>query len=167
MGWGAAVVIVKNGGAKAFATVWVEDPAQPLPPVDVTDQLRVERVPAQVTAVDPSESGYVQTLRISNASSIPIPGRLYVVVSDLPPKAVVTEAGRTKHVEPLGSLYFWTRLPDGLTLQPGQSASVSLHMYTLTNTPVDYTVRVFRSSVEPVRARLSGSGTSRAPSSGA
>jgi hypothetical protein len=148
VGWGSAVVIVKNGGVKAFATVWVEDPAQPLPPIDVTDQLRIERLPAQITAVDPAESSYVQTLRISNATSIPIPGRLYVVVSDLPPKVVVTEAGRTKHIEPLGSLYFSTRLPDGLTLQPGQSASVNLRMWMLTNTPVDFTVRVFRSAVE-------------------
>lgn len=149
VGPGTAVVIIKNGGLKAFAMFWVGDPSHPLAPVDVTDQLKIERLPPQISAVDPFTNRYTQTLRISNAKSMPILGRLYIVVSNLPAKAVVTDAGRTKHVEPIGSLYFWPQLPDGLTLRPGQHVSADLQLWVPANTGVDYTVRVFRTSVEP------------------
>jgi hypothetical protein len=149
VGLGTAVVIVKNSGLKAFAMFWVEDPSHPLPPVDVTNQLKIERLPPQISAVDPFTNRYTQTLRVSNPKSMPILGRLYIVVSSLPAKTVVTDAGRTRRVEPIGSLYFWPQLPDGLTLGPGQHVSADLQLWVPANTSVDYTVRVFRSSIEP------------------
>src|SRR5271165_610805 len=148
-GFGIAIVSVVNAGRKAFASFWVEDPQHPLPPIEVTPQVRIDRLTAQITPFNALTSTYGQTLRVINASSIPLPGSLYVVISNLPSKTVVTGGGRTKVIEPLGSPYFSLKLPDGLTLQPGQSVSVKLAMWILGSQPINYDVRVFRTSVQP------------------
>jgi len=141
--WGVAVVTVMNSGLKALATVRVENGGHPIPPVDVTDQLKVELLPTQLT------DHYSLTVRVSNAGSLPIQGQLYIVLSGLPPKSVVFNAGKTKRIEPIGSPYRSLKLPDGLNLQPGQSASAAFDIYLMSTAPVNYTVRVFRSALEP------------------
>lgn len=146
--FGTAVVIVKNSGRKAFASFWVDDPRHPSAPVDVTSRVIVTRETPQITADDPYENTYAQTLRITNPMPLPLPGRIYVVISNLPARAVIY-AGRTKQVEPIGSPYYSLQLPNGLILQPGQSVTMTLKMYVLAREPVDYDVRVFQSLAEP------------------
>ncbi len=147
-GYGIAIVSVTNGGRKAFASVWVEDSQHPLPPTDVTPQVKVERLTPQITPFDASSSSYTQTVRVTNVSPIPLPGQLYVVLSDLPAKSVITNSGRTKIIEPVNSPYYSMRLPNGLTLLPGQSTSAKITVYITGSQPIDYTVRVFRRSLE-------------------
>jgi hypothetical protein len=147
-GFGTAVVMVQHGNLKAFAMFWVEDPVHPQPPRDVTNEVRITRLPVQITAEDPTENRFDQTIRITNVQAIPLLGRLYVVVAGLPPRAVIF-GGRTKTVAPVGSPFYWAQLPDGLTLQPGQSVTVNFQTWLLSTERFDCTVRVFQSSVDP------------------
>jgi hypothetical protein len=147
-GFGTAVVTVRHGDLKAFAMFWIGDPVHPQPPLDVTREVAIARLPAHVTAEDPTENRIDQTIRVTNAQSIPLLGRLYVVVSGLPPRAVVF-GERTKTVTPIGSPCYWVQLPDGLTLQPGQDVSVHVRTWLLTTEHFDFTARVFQSSVDP------------------
>jgi hypothetical protein len=147
-GFGTAVVTVRHGNLKAFAMFWIEDAVHPEPPRDVTAQVKIARLPAQVTAEDPTENRIDQAIRVKNARSIPLLGRLYVVVSGLPLRAVIF-GGRTRTVTPVGSTFYSAQLPDGLSLQPGQEVSVRIRTWLLSSERFDDTVRVFQSSVDP------------------
>ena len=147
-GFLTAVVTVRHDNLRAFAMFWVEDPVHPQTPRDVSGDVKLARLPVQVTAEDPTENRFDQTIHITNVRSIPLLGRLYVVISGLPQRAVVF-GGRTKTVLLVGSPFYSAQLPDGLTLQPGQDVSVHIQTWLLSTEHFDYASRVYQSSVDP------------------
>ena len=86
-GWGTASVRATNQGAKAFFTFAVEDVKHPLPPQDVTAQVRFEKAPLTLDAKETAAQHlpiYIRTITVINTSGWPVVGPLYLAVRDLP-----------------------------------------------------------------------------------
>jgi pimeloyl-ACP methyl ester carboxylesterase len=145
-GLGTASVTVTNSGVKAFATFTVEDPAHPLAAQDVTTQVTVVRAGFRV---DRNTGFFDQSVQWNNTGSVPVIGPLYFVATGLPTGVTLISAGSTKSVAPTGSPYLALPLPDGVTLQPGQSLTGVLRFLDPGRTQIAYTPKVFRTLTTP------------------
>jgi hypothetical protein len=160
VGPGIATVTVENRGVKDFATFVVEDLRNPLPPEDVTRQVTISR---SAIRRDPNAKAYdtyplrVQTITITNTSSEPIPGPLYLAVQDLPKGVELWSraANVPPNPPPNVTLYFRSTpapgkpasvrvaLKDGLKLNPGEVAITQLYFLYSSKEP-HYELRVVR-----------------------
>ncbi len=145
-GFGTASVTVSNGGVQAFATFTVETPGHALAPQDVTAQVNILR---EGFRVDRNTGLFDQTVQWTNTGAVPVIGPLYFVVTGLPSGVTLVNSGATSNIAPAGSPYIAMDLPDGLTLQPGESISAVLNFLNPERTQIAYTPKVFRTSVTP------------------
>jgi pimeloyl-ACP methyl ester carboxylesterase len=145
-GLGTAVVTVTNSGVQAFATFTVEDPTHPLAPRDSSSELDVIRSGFRV---DRNTGFFAQIVQFVNSSAVPVLGPLYFTVPDLPAGVTLVGAGATTNISPAGSPYFKIELPDGVTLQPGQSLARTLQFLNPDRTRIAYTPKVFRTLTAP------------------
>jgi hypothetical protein len=96
-----------------------------------------------------SSGNYLQQLTLTNTGSAPIAGPLALVVDNLAlvpgdlgaNATVVNASGQTTCAVPVGSPYVSVTL-SGNTLNPGQSATVTLELANPTNQAFNYTTRV-------------------------
>jgi hypothetical protein len=146
---GVAVITAQNGSARDFASFVVEDPANPLPPQDLSDRLEIKREQLGREAESIGSSKVTERVIVTNPGATPIVGRLYLLLMGLP-RDVVTFGGRTRTIVPLGTPYAWLKLePDGLTLPPGAATSAKFEFFVRPDQRVDYTPRVFRCAGDP------------------
>jgi hypothetical protein len=145
-GFGTAVVTISNMGVQAFETFTVEDPNHPLAPQDVTSAVNTIGAGFRV---DRNTGFFDQMVMWTNKSGIPVVGPLYFVVTGLPAGVALIGAGITKNITPAGTPYFTLTLPDGITLQPGDSISQVLQFLNPDRTRIAYTPKIFRTSVSP------------------
>jgi hypothetical protein len=144
--FGTAVVTVQNSGLKAFASFAIEDPANPLAPQDLTAGLNITRSGFRV---DRTTGFFVQTVQISNGQTVPVIGPLYFAVTGLPGGVTLANSGLTKNIQPVGSPYVPLRTPDGITLQPGASLTLTLQFLDPSRARINYTPKVFRTLNTP------------------
>lgn len=144
--FGTAVVVVQNGGLKVFASFDVEDPANPLPPQDLTSGLTITRSGYRV---DRTTGYFVQTVQITNGQTVPVIGPMYFAVTGLPGGVTLANSGSTKNIPPVGSPYVTLSTPDGITLQPGASLNLTLQFLDPSRARINYTPKVFRTLTAP------------------
>jgi hypothetical protein len=102
VGPGVAVVTAANGGLDAFATFVVEDPTQPQTPEDISAQFTIQEGGYRL---DRRTGFFVQSITITNAQDVPVPGPLYLLVEGLPSGInLVNASGISQNVSP-GSPY--------------------------------------------------------------
>jgi hypothetical protein len=96
-----------------------------------------------------STGDYLQQLTLTNTGSAPIAGPLGLVVDNLSANATVANgSGKTTCAAPVGSPYVSVAL-SGNTLNPGQSATVTLELANPTNQAMSYTTRVLVLNLPP------------------
>jgi hypothetical protein len=112
-GPGIAVITAENHGVKGFANFVIEDPAHPVPPQDVTEQVKIEKSPLRI---DPEGKAYnqfpltAQTVTITNTSGLPISGPLYLTVSDLSKDIWLWQKPRNLPKDPLPNMILYQRV---------------------------------------------------------
>ncbi len=148
IGPGFAVITAKNGGFSDFTTVVVEDPADPLPPADLTPQVTISRSGFRL---DRNSGFFVQDLTITNTSAVPLPASLYLVLSGLTSGVtLVNKSGLTEALPPVGSSFLTLSLPgEGLSMPPGSSAHFTLQFLNPSRNPINYSLNLYRTSVAP------------------
>jgi hypothetical protein len=101
-------------------------------------------------ALNRSTGFFVQTATVTNSSSLPIPGPLYLVLSGLPAGVtLVNKSGITTKVQ-AGSSYVTLPLSsDARTNAPGQSNTLSLQFLNPSRKTITYTATIIRSSTAP------------------
>jgi pimeloyl-ACP methyl ester carboxylesterase len=146
--FGTAVVTVQNSGLKAFATFVIESATSAVPPQDVSSDVNISLSGFQLNR---NTGFYVQTVNLTNSLAVPVPGPLYFVITGLPSSVTLSTAGggQTRAIQPTGSSYIKLQLPDGLTLQPGASISLTLQFLNLSRVRISYTPKVFRTLGTP------------------
>lgn len=144
---GVAVVSALNSGLRDNVVFVVEDPANPLPPTDVTAQLSLQQSGFRL---DRATGFYVQTLTVTNGQALPLPGPLVLVLSGLPAGVnLISRSGLTQKVR-IGSPYLALPLvTDGLTLQPGQSVTFNAQFLNPGRVGIGYVPTVWRVSTQP------------------
>jgi len=144
---GLAVITAANGGAKDYAIFVIQEPATPLPPIDLTSSFTLK---FSGFALNRNTGFFVQSVTVTNAANLPVPGPLYLVLSGLPTGVtLVNKSGITKKVQP-GSSYVTLPLSsDGRTNAPGQSNALTLQFLNPNRTAITYTPSISRSSTAP------------------
>lgn len=80
LGPGLAVITGTNGSAKAFAVFVVDNSATPLPPQNLTSDFTIQ---SSGYRLDRVSGFFLQTVTVTNTSSLPIPGSGYFILSGL------------------------------------------------------------------------------------
>ena len=145
---GVASVTARLGALSDSASIVVEDPASPLPPVSLAGAVKFERSGFRL---DRASGLYLQDLVVSNTSGRALAGPLYVVVRGLTAGvALVSKSGLTEVVTPIGSPYLLMPLPgDGLSLAAGAQQRFTLRFLNIARDRIDYTLDLIGSSVTP------------------
>jgi hypothetical protein len=148
VGTGVAVVTVQNGGFTDWATFLVENPATPLAPINFTSQVTIQ--PSGLI-LNRNTGFFVQTITLTNTSSIPLVGPLYLVVSGIPTGvALIGINGVTANIAPVGSDFFTLPLAGaGLTMLPGQVVKLQFQWLNPNRVPLTDSLAVMRTSVTP------------------
>ncbi len=147
VGAGFAVVAGVNGPAKDFAVFVVENAATPLPPQNLTPNFTIQQSGYRLNRVN---GFFVQTVVVTNTSSLPIPGSVYLILSGLPNGVtLVNQSGVTANVLPGSSFMTLPLSPDGRTLAPGQSNTFTLQFLDPQRVAISYSSSVYRSSAAP------------------
>jgi hypothetical protein len=137
VGTGLAVVTIENGGVREFVMFSVDDPAHPIPPIDVTDRVAIRRDKLRVDPNPLIVYNIFQRVTIMNTTALPLIGPLFLAVTGLP-KGVIPLGGDTTPLE----------LPDeGLKLLPGQSVAVELTLLNQGEAPIEYVPKVYHGRV--------------------
>lgn len=154
VGFGQTQVIARNGTASTTISFVVENPDQPLAAQNFTSDFAIQ-TSSWISAFAPSrnEDSYTQTVTVTNKSSVPIVGPLYLVFLNVPGKEVEMAGwdhfGVTNDdIQPHGTPYIRLPMPtdsDGLTFDPGQSVSLQLNW----SYPVGYTPEIIRTTGNP------------------
>jgi pimeloyl-ACP methyl ester carboxylesterase len=145
---GIAVVTARNGGFTDFASFVVENPASPLAPIDYTSQFTIQESGIRLNR---NTGFYVQTVTLTNTSSIPLAGPVYLVVSGLPSGvSLIGINGVTANIPPVGSDYFTLPLAGySLAVAPGQVVSLQFQFLDPSQKALSYSLKVMRTSVAP------------------
>lgn len=149
---GTAVVYVENSGVKATAVFVVEDPANPLPPQLITTLQTSQSIPV----LDSQSGFYNQNLQITYPGGVgtdtppPIVGPLFVILGGLPADVTLMNGtGLTRAITPTGSPYVAIPIPDGTTLQPGETVTIPLQFLNPNAREIVYSTSVYRTSAVP------------------
>jgi hypothetical protein len=133
---GFAVISIENGGVRDFVMFVVDDPAHPSPPIDLSDHVAIRRGDLRLESSPHVVRSHYQQLAITNTTTLPIAGPLFLTVTGLP-KGVITYGGN-------GGGQYRLDLPDeGLGLLPGQSVTVDLEFLNQGNASIEYSARVY------------------------
>jgi len=144
---GLAVITAANGGAKDYAIFVVQEPATPLPPIDLTSSFTLK---FSGFALNRNTGFFVQSVTITNSSNLPVPGPLYLVLSGLPSGVtLVNKSGITQKVNPGSSFLTVPLSSDARTNAPGQSNTLTLQFLNPNRTAITYTTSISRSSTAP------------------
>jgi Bacterial Ig domain len=120
----------------------------------VGDQIAVAAIPIDHTSVvsivgggflfDRASGQYVQQVKITNQSALPLPKPLDLILTGLPSGVKLAEAkGVTKNVAPLGSPRVYVSGFDGPFLPPGQSVTLTLRFFNYNNQSITYTPKLY------------------------
>jgi len=154
-GLGTAVVTARNAAQSTFVSFVVEDPAQPLPPQDLTAQVSFTKSPLIEDAAATAKFRYpvhVQMITITNATRLPIIGPLYLVVNDLPQDVRLYNG---PNLLPAPRFYLRLHPKDGLIVQPGDSVTSILQLVLPRSAEEPhYGLGLIRSRGEPRRRDL-------------
>lgn len=148
VGLGVAAITIRNGELVDFGVVIVRVGRELLPPIDVTDQIRVTR---GEPVLDPTTGVLSQEVRLENHSEVPAIGPLYALILDLPVGVELERRrGVTGSIEPRGTPF--VRLPlltDGLHLFPGESVDLTFAFRSHPDVELDYRLKVVRTARDP------------------
>ena len=118
--------------------------AGPLPPIDQTSKMSFQ---GGGFLLDRAKGQYVQQVKITNQSALPLPKPLDLILTGLPSGVKLAEAdGVTKNVAPLGSPYADAGTFDGSFLPPGQSVTLTLRFFNYNNQSITYTPKLYTGS---------------------
>lgn len=138
---GIAFITVENKGIKAYCEIDVEPLVGALPPIDQTSKISFQ---GGGFLLDRTTNQYVQQVKITNQSTLPIPKPLDLILTGLPSGVMLAkESGFTKIVTPLDSPYVHAGVFDGTFLLPGQSVSLQLRFINNTKQPITYTPKLY------------------------
>lgn len=153
-GFGQTQVIARNGIASTSISFVIENPTEPLAAQNFTSDFSIQ-TSSWVYAYDASRqsSFYTQTVTVTNNSSVPVVGPLYLVLLSVSSQEMKMAeydhlAVTSKSIQPLGTPYLRLPMPttgDGLTYSPGQSVSVQLQL----TYSVGYTPEIIRTTGNP------------------
>lgn len=148
VGAGTAAVTVSHGALSASASFVVQDPANPLPPTQLTGQFQLTRGGIRL---DRNTGFYVQQVTVRNTSNAPVPVPLYLVLSGLPAGVtLVSKSGLTEQLAPSGRPYIVMRpAGDGLTMTPGAALNYTFQFLNPTRVNIGYTLDVVGGTDNP------------------
>jgi len=145
---GTAVITANHMGLAGFSLVRVHQGSEPLPPADMTAELQIDYGGFRLNR---HTGFFVQSVRITNPTDLPIIGPLNAVVSGLPAgMELMRKDSITRNLPPVGSPYF--RLPlrtDGLSLYPGESVELLLEFLNPERQRINYDLQVIRTREIP------------------
>lgn len=146
-GNGIAVVTGRNAAATDWAVFVIEDAAAALPPLNVGTSFTIQRGGFRL---DRNTGFFVQSMVVTNSSSLPIPGGVWLVLSGLPGGvSLVNKSGLTATALAGSPFVALPLSPDGRTLAPGQSATLYLQFLNPNRVGINYSTSVYRSSTTP------------------
>lgn len=148
IGEGQAHVTASYAGLSAIATFVVEDPENPLPLTDLTDQFHFVRSGLRLNRI----SGfYVQQVTVTHVGNAPNLGPFYMLLDDLPAEvSLVSKSGSTEQAEPLNRPY--VAIPpgaNGLTLAPGATRTFVFEFLNPSRAEITYSLAVVSGSESP------------------
>ena len=149
-GLGTATVTATNGGSRTSVVFVVEDPADPLPPQDLTALVSIAKSPLGLD--EGATASYkwpvhVQTITVTNTSRLPIVGPLYLTVTDL---SVDVRLYGGPNVPGARVLYLRLQPKDGLTIHPDESATRLLRfVMPRSSAAPNYRIGLVRSRADP------------------
>lgn len=140
---GLAVVTVENGGQRDYVMFVVNDPAHPGPPIDLTDQVTIQRGRMRLESNPQVVRSHYQQVTITNTSPLPLAGPLFLAVTGLP-KGVIMYGGDGD-----GAGHYGLNLPDeGLGLLPGQSVTIDIEFLNQGKASIEYTTKLYHGDVD-------------------
>jgi pimeloyl-ACP methyl ester carboxylesterase len=146
-GPGIAVITGTNGPVEDFALFVIENAALPLPPENVTSDFTIQQSGYRL---DRTRGFFVQTVVVTNTSNLPIPGSGYFILSGLTDGvSLVNKSGVTATVLPGSSFVTLPLSPDGRTLAPGQSSTLTLQFLNPNRSAIGYSTSIYRTSATP------------------
>jgi hypothetical protein len=143
---GHTVIIATNGEHTAFASVVVTSSiGETLPPESVADQIEIQ---GSGFRLNRNSGFFVQELVVVNRQPIPVRGPLLIRLNGLADGvSLVNRDTVTRHLEPIGEPVLQVDLDgDGITLQPGQTRTLTLQFLNPQRLPVRYTPMIYRSA---------------------
>jgi hypothetical protein len=122
----------------------VEDPTQPQTPEDISAQFTIQEGGYRL---DRRTGFFVQSITITNAQDVPVPGPLYLLVEGLPSGInLVNASGISQNVSP-GSPYVAIPLSvDGTNMRPGQSITMTFQFLNPQRSYIGYTPTIWRAA---------------------
>jgi pimeloyl-ACP methyl ester carboxylesterase len=144
---GTAVITAANSGLKDFATFVVEDPANPLPPQDLTSQAGI--VQSGLT-LNRQTGFFTGTVTITNPGTLPLIGPLYYVLSGLTGGVTLANAsGIATSFQPGSPFIRLTSPGQPYTLAPGGVISFQVQFLNPNRVLINAQPHLLGSSVEP------------------
>ncbi len=143
---GQAVIRARHGELESFSTVIVtETPGAPLPPEPVSDQLEVR---GSGFRLNRNSGFFVQQLTVSNPGEVPVRGPFHLLFSELNPEiSLVNRDAVSQHLQPPGEPFIsLVTGADGVSLQPGESLTLTLEFLNPLRVPIRYVPVVYRSA---------------------
>ena len=147
-GAGFVNVTATNSGLSDFATFFVSSSTNPLPPVNQTAQVTIN---GSGFRLDRTNGFFLQNVTITNNSGAPLPGALYLVLSNLTAGVtLVNKSGLTQAIAPVGSSYLVLSLPgEGVVMPPGGTVQFTLQFLNANRSAISYSTNLFSTSVAP------------------
>lgn len=146
---GITIVTVEHRGVKAFTIIRVDDQTRVLPPEDVTDAFDIDLGNAEGFKDQDTYANLRQEVRVKNRTSLPVPGQLLLVLTNVAPGILPVSMGKTKTILPAGSPMDHIPCPTtGGSILPNESVTVALKFWGKEGAPVSYTARIFRADVQ-------------------
>jgi hypothetical protein len=147
VGPGLATIKGSFGGIDAYATFVVADPAQPLPPQNLSNRVAVTASGLQLNR---NTGFFVQTVTVTNISGEVLPNPLLLTIDNLTAgvSLVGTAVGSTTSIAPVGGPYTSIALP-GQRLQPGQRVTLQLQFLNPQRRTISWQHRLFWTDAQP------------------
>jgi hypothetical protein len=147
---GSAIVAATNRGVSDYADFIVQNQASAPAPQDLTSQVSVQMSGFQLNR---TTGFYVQTVTVTNSTSVPISGPLYFVAEGLPTGTsaitMTNPTGYTQTIQPMNSPYLAIPINNGLAFEPGETHSFQLQFLNPSRIRISYTAKVFTTTANP------------------
>jgi uncharacterized protein len=100
--------------------------------------------------LDRTSGFFVQQVVLTNSSNLPVPGSAYLILAGLPSGVtLVNRSGVSAAAWPGASFMTLPLSPDGRTIAPGQSATLTLQFLNPNRVTINYTSLIYRTSTTP------------------
>jgi pimeloyl-ACP methyl ester carboxylesterase len=146
-GTGIASVTATNSGLSDYAVFVVQNPLNPLPPLDVTNSASIK---ISGFTLNRQTGFFVGNLIISASGSAAVPGPIYALLNGLPSGVSLVDSNGITVNTNAGTPYLSLTLPgQGLIFAPGQSVTLPVQFLNPNRVLIKFTPSLIRTSQNP------------------